>query len=145
MTERTGRHAASEDAAETLIMPVQRWPADDGFWPDEQPELRGEPAPVVPVRRVGGRHAAGSPASPLRRPDVYLRTDLNWQLSPYWQPNWRRCPQRSRPRQRTGRGTANGRDLPSEVGPRRRPYRPGTAVAGAATAHCGWSGCTRTC
>jgi lipid II isoglutaminyl synthase (glutamine-hydrolysing) len=59
MTERTGRHAAAQDAAETLIMPAQRWPADDEIEPAEEPE------PVVPARRVGGRHAAGAAAEPV--------------------------------------------------------------------------------
>ncbi len=47
MTERTGRHAAGQDAAETLIMPAQRWPADDKIEPGAEPV-----APVAPVARV---------------------------------------------------------------------------------------------
>jgi lipid II isoglutaminyl synthase (glutamine-hydrolysing) len=58
MTDRIGRHAAARDA-ETLIMPAQRWPADDEI--ASTPE---QPQPDVPVRRAGGRHAAGSPAGP---------------------------------------------------------------------------------
>jgi lipid II isoglutaminyl synthase (glutamine-hydrolysing) len=49
MTDSVGRHAATQDAAETLLLPVQRWPVEDG---------NGESGPDGPVRRAAGRHAA---------------------------------------------------------------------------------------
>jgi CobQ-like glutamine amidotransferase family enzyme len=49
---RRGRHAASADVTETLILPAQRWPADNVQIPAEPAE------PAEPTRRPSGRHAS---------------------------------------------------------------------------------------
>jgi lipid II isoglutaminyl synthase (glutamine-hydrolysing) len=52
MTDQVGRHAAAAaDTAETLILPVQAFPDEDGTGQAE------------PVRRSAGRHASGRPAA----------------------------------------------------------------------------------
>jgi hypothetical protein len=50
MIDRTGRHAAAHDVAETVIMPAQRRPDED---------RNGESGPGGPIGRASGRHAAG--------------------------------------------------------------------------------------
>jgi lipid II isoglutaminyl synthase (glutamine-hydrolysing) len=52
MTDRVGRHAATDDMAETMIIPAQGWPAVNG-------SDNGGAGPGDPERRAAGRHAVG--------------------------------------------------------------------------------------
>jgi lipid II isoglutaminyl synthase (glutamine-hydrolysing) len=54
MTDRVGRHSATEDMAATLIIPAQGGPDHNG---------NGAPRPDGLVRRAAGRHAASQPRS----------------------------------------------------------------------------------
>jgi lipid II isoglutaminyl synthase (glutamine-hydrolysing) len=70
MTDRVGRHAAVADVAETMIIPAQNWPADNG---------NGVPGPDGPDRRAAGRHAVGlaaNQAAAVTPGDVTLGPDV---------------------------------------------------------------------
>jgi CobQ-like glutamine amidotransferase family enzyme len=60
MTDRVGRHAAAQDVAETLILPVQRQHDANG---------NGVSGPDGPVRLASGRHAVGRPADDAAQAD----------------------------------------------------------------------------
>ncbi len=56
MTDRVGRHAAAQDAAETLVIPAQRWPDENGngeSGPDGPDQARRRTARGRPARGPG--------------------------------------------------------------------------------------------
>jgi len=70
MTDRVGKHAATEDTAETVILPAPRKPYENG---------NGDYGADLPLRRAAGRHA-GDPG--VARTDVDSLSSLTNEAEP---------------------------------------------------------------